>query len=72
MDSLSIQYNSSNVGGKLGGQLINYLCYANDMCLISLSSAGMQQLLDICKQYAVKHSLLYNGMKSLQCVSSRR
>jgi len=64
MDNLSILLNSSNIGGRIGDQLINHLCYADDLCLISLSSAGMQQLLHICNQYAADHHLLYNGLKS--------
>ena len=42
MDQLSIRLNRSGIGGDIGGHLINHLCYADDLCLISLSSAGMQ------------------------------
>ena len=35
----------------------------DDICLISLSSSGMQQLLNICQNYATNHQLLYNGAK---------
>ena len=35
--------------------------YADDLCLISLSSAGMQKLLDMCSSYAIEHLLTYNG-----------
>ena len=47
MDQLSIRLNRSGIGGDIGGLLINHLCYAADLCLISLSSAGMQSLLEI-------------------------
>ena len=40
------------------------LYYAEDTCLISLSSAGMQQLLNMCNIYAKEYDLLYNGSKS--------
>ena len=40
------------------------LCYADDLCLISLSTAGMQSLLDICNSYAIEHVLTYNRNKS--------
>ena len=43
--------NSSGIGGNLGTTFINYLCYADNRCVISLSSSGMQQLLDICNKY---------------------
>ena len=34
------------------------------MCLISISSAGMQQLLNVWHSFFIEHSLLYNGTKS--------
>ena len=34
------------------------------MCLISFSSSGMQQLLNVCDSFSIEHSLLYNGTKS--------
>ena len=37
--------------------------HADDLCLISLSSNEMQQLLNICQNYAI-NQLLYNGAKS--------
>ena len=66
MDHLSTSSNSSNIGGHIGGNLLNNLCYADDMCLISLSSAGMQRLLNICNYYGEQHSLLYNGKNHSQ------
>ena len=64
MDQLSIRLNRSGIGGDIGGHLINHLCYADDLCLISLSSAGVQSLLDICNSYAIEHVLTYNSNKS--------
>ena len=34
------------------------------LLLMCLYSSGMQQLLNICKEYAFEHKLLYNGSKS--------
>ena len=64
MDGLSVLLNSSNIGGQIGHTFLNHLCYADDLCLISLSSAGMQKLLNLCSKYAVDHSLTYNAKKS--------
>ena len=55
MDDLSIKLNQSGIGGNIGNHLINHLCYADDLCLISLSSAGMQKLLAMCSTYATEH-----------------
>ena len=43
---------------------LNHLCYTDDLCLISLSFAGMQKLLNLCSKYAVDHSLTYNARNS--------
>ena len=64
MDQLSEKLNASNIGGDIGGKLVNHLCYADNICLIGLSSVGMQQLLSICDICAKEHDLLYNGGKS--------
>ena len=36
MDDLSIHLNSSGIGGYLGTACINHLCYADDLCLITI------------------------------------
>ena len=64
MDDLSTFLNNSGIGGHIGEKTINHLCYADDICLIALSSSAMQQLLNICHTYSTEHSLLYNGNKS--------
>ena len=64
MDDLSKGLNSSGIVGYLGASFLNHLCYGDDLCLIRLSSYGMQQLLNICQDYATNHQLAYNGAKS--------
>ena len=41
------------------------MLYADDLCIVSLSSAGLQQLLSICDQYCVMHSITFNVKKSV-------
>ena len=38
MDDLSVALHNSGIGGYLGDAFLNHLCYADDICLISLSS----------------------------------
>ena len=57
MNGLSVLLDSSNIGGQIGNTFLNHLCFADDLCLISLSSTGMQKLLNLCSMYAVDHSL---------------
>ena len=42
MDDLSTALNSSGTGGYLGPIFLNHLCYADDLCIITLFSSGMQ------------------------------
>ena len=65
MDGLSDQLNNSNIGGNFGsGQIVNHISYADDMCLLSFSSAGVQKLLNICDQYSNDHDLICNSKKT--------
>ena len=64
MDDLSVSLNGSNIGGRIGNIFLNHLCYADDLCLMGLSSAGMQKLLGICSKFAIDHSLTYNAKQS--------
>ena len=61
---LSVTLNQSGIGGFLEDSLVNHICYADDLCLIALSSSGMQHLLDLCSVYATNHQLSYNATKS--------
>ena len=63
-DKFSVKLNQSDNGGDIGSHLINHLCYADDLYLISSSSTGMQSLLDLCSTYAIEHLLTNNGRKS--------
>ena len=38
MDDLSVALNNSGIEGYLGDAFLNHLCYADDICLIRLSS----------------------------------
>ena len=64
MAELNVSLHSSNIGGRIGNIFLNHLCYADDLCLICLSSVGMQKLLGTCSKYAIDHSLTYNAKKS--------
>ncbi len=49
---------------NLGHQCIkpsDHLWHADDLCLLSVSSAEMQGMLDYCDHYAFEHDVLYDG-----------
>ena len=72
MDGLSVLLNSSNIREQIGYTFLNQLCYADDLCLINISSAGVQKLLNLCSKYAVDHSLTYNAKKMFCYVFASR
>ena len=47
----------------MGGRIINHMLYADDVCIVSLSSSGLQQLLNIYNDYCVLHDLTFNAKK---------
>ena len=48
----------------MNGTIIIHMLYTDDICIISLSSAGLQQLLNICG-YSELHDLTFNAKKSM-------
>ena len=70
IDGLSDILNTSSIGGSIGGKRINHMLYADDLCNVSLSSAGLQQLLSICDQYCAMHSITFNE-KNFLCMFFR-
>ena len=49
----------------MAGKKINHMLYADDLCVISLSSAGLQHLLTQCDSYCITHDLTFNVKKSV-------
>ena len=63
VNELSESLHKSGIGGSMNGTIINHMLYADDICIISLSSAGLQQLLNICSGYSELHDLTFNVKK---------
>ncbi len=63
IENLSNEPSSSRIGANVGGNLINHVCYADDLALISPCSAGMEKLLAIGNKYGIEHELVYNSLK---------
>ena len=64
---LSNILNNSLIDGSLCGKRINHMLYADDLCIVSLSSAGLQKLLSIYDEYCASHStcITFNVKKSI-------
>ena len=65
IDSLSNILNKSSIGGSIDAKRINHMLYADYLCIVSLSSAGLQQFFSICGQYCSMHSITFNVKKSV-------
>ena len=57
VDELSEELKKCNVGCNLNGLLINHIMYADDLVLISPSSAGLSQLLRECEKFGARHDV---------------
>ena len=64
-NELSELLNESGIGGNLGGTIINHMLYADDICIVSLSSSGLQQVHSICNDYCRLHHLTFNAKISM-------
>ena len=67
IDGISDILNKSSIYGSLGGKRINHKLYADDLYIVSLFSAGLQQLLSICDQYCGIHSITFNVKNLYVC-----
>ena len=69
IDGHSHKLHNSTIRGSSWGIRANHMLYADDLCVISLSSAGLQQLLVQCDDYVRKHSITFNVNKSILFVT---
>jgi len=65
LDELSIQLGSARMGCTVGNMVVNHLMFADDICVFSPSSSGLQCLLNICGDYAAEHEITFNCNKKL-------
>ena len=68
MDGLSVQLRECKTGCMIGDTLINHFMYADDLTILSPSSSGFQQLLNICTNYGIDYDIKYNAKKSMVLV----
>ncbi len=65
MDELSECLNVCKTGCMIGNILVNRIMYADYLVVFSPSSAGFQQLLNVCSDYGHEHYILYNPDNSV-------
>ena len=64
VDDLSVQLNKLSIGCVLGNFIVNHLLYADDLVLVSPSSAGLNKSLVVCKKFGIDNDILFNADKS--------
>ena len=64
VDDLSTELNKMNIGCVMGELTINHLLYADDIVLVSPSSAGLKRLLEVCEIFGKENDILFNATKS--------
>ena len=68
VNELSELLNKTGIGGNMGGTIINHMLYADDICIVFLSSSGLQQLLNICNDYCELQDLTFNAKNLCVCI----
>ena len=64
VDGLSVILNSYKIGCSVSSIIINHLMYADDIVLISPSTAGLKLLMEACLEFALANDIILNSKKS--------
>ena len=64
VDQLSESLNAVRSGCYVGKRCINHIFFADDITLFSPSLTGLQELVDVCYDYALSHDIVFNCNKS--------
>ena len=65
INNLSIRLTKSGIVGTIGGKFVNQMIYADDLCIVSISSSGLQTLLKMWTDYCDLHDIKFNAKKSV-------
>ena len=67
MDNLSKQLGRCKTAWLIGNTVLNHLIYADDLAIMSPSTVGFQQLLNVCSEHGVEFDVQYNAKKIVLC-----
>ena len=57
-------FKQRNVGCKIGNKFLGVFGYADDLTLLCPTLSGLQEMLNICEDYAKDYNILFNASKS--------
>ena len=72
IDKISVRLNSMNIGCVRNNVIINHFFYADDMCVFSPSSFGLQKLIDVCLEIGFGLDIVFNRTKCKVMVFTSR
>ena len=64
IDNLITILKQRNVGCKIGNTFLGVFGYADDLTLLCPTLSGLQEMLNICEDYAKNYNILFNASKS--------
>ena len=64
IDNLIKILKQRNVGCKIGNKFLGVFGYADDLTLLCPTLSGLQEMLNICEDYAKDYNILLNASKS--------
>ena len=65
VDDLIAELEASDIGCHVANQYFGCIMYADDLIVLSASVSGLQRMLDICYQFGLQNSLIFNQKKSV-------
>ena len=67
VDDISFDLNTFNIGCAITDFIIKHIMHADDLVMISPSSAGLKILLNACYQFGIQNDIKFNSKKVPLC-----
>ena len=64
LDSLIKTLKQRNIGCKIGNKFLRVFGYADDLTLLCPTLSGLQEMLNVCEDFAKDYNILFNASKS--------
>ena len=64
LDSLIKTLKQRNIGCKIGNKFLGVFGYADDLTLLCPTLSGLQEMLNVCEDFAKDYNILFNASKS--------
>ena len=64
IDELLLRLESRGIGCFWNHHFVGAVCYADDIVLLSPSASGLRSMLNVCSDFASRHSLIFDASKT--------